>query len=1040
LRAERKGILTAIVRFSLLFRGIIIALASALIIYGFYTLTRAKYDVFPEFAPPLVYILTEASGLSPEQVEELVTRPIENAVNDVEGIESLRSNSIQGVSVITVKFHSGIDIYRARQVVAERLTSLTGQLPRGVGVPLMTPLRSSTSVVLMVGMTSNKRSLMDLRTIADWTVKQRLLAVPGVASVAVFGGEVKQLQIQVKPERLVKYHLSMGDVLGSASYATGIRGAGFIDNENQRIVLQTEGQSLTPDELARTVLVHRQGVNVTLGDVAKVLEAPQPPIGAGAINGTPGILLLITAQYGSNTLEVTKGLDRAMEELRPTLKKEGIVLYPSVFRPANFIDTAIHNMLSSLEIGAILVVIVLFLFLFNFRTAAISCTAIPLSLLAAITVLERLGFSLNIMILGGLAIAIGEVVDDAVIDVENIFRRLRENRRSPNPQPAIQVVLNASIEVRGAVVYATFVVVLVFIPVLTMSGVAGRLFAPLGIAYILAVLSSLIVALTVTPALCLLLLRRRELAEKEPPLVRWLKERYRKLLLTVERRPRTVIGGVIIFVAAGAVALPFLEGEFLPELREGHFIVHVSALPGTSLQESLRIGHQITLELLKIPYVRSVAQRVGRAEQVEEDIWGTYYSEINVDLKPGSNADLARAEIQKVVAQFPGINFAINTFLTERIEETISGYTASFVVNIFGNNLDLLDQKAQEIARILGRIRGATDIGVQSRGGTPQMMIKLRKNDLMRWGFEPVQVLDAIRTAYQGSIVGQVYDGNRVFDVSAVLDAKERKNVSAIGRLPIRSSSGAYIPLKQVADIYETSGRLLIMHDGGRRVQAVTCDVTGRSVSSFVAYAEKRILSTVKLPAGTYVDFAGTAEAQSQSKRDLLVHSLLAGLGIVLLLSIAIGRYRNVLLILLNLPFAMVGGLLAAIISGGVLSLGSMVGFVTVFGITLRNSIMMISHYEHLVSVEGMTWGPAAALQGASERLAPILMTALVTALGLLPLAMGSGAPGREIEGPMAIVILGGLATSTVLNLLVIPTLALRFGRFEQDNQREAAP
>jgi CzcA family heavy metal efflux pump len=1039
LRAERTGLLNAIVRFSLRFRGTIIALATILIIFGLYTLTRAKYDVFPEFTPPLVFILTEASGLSPEQVEQLVTRPIENAVNDVEGIESLRSSSIQGVSVITVKFLSGINIYRARQMVAERLTSLVGQLPKGVQVPIMTPLRSSTSVVLMVGLASNKRSLMDLRTIADWTVKQRLLAVPGVASVAVFGGEVKQLQVQVQPDRLFRYHLSMEDVLDSARNATGIRGAGFIDNQNQRIVLQAQGQSIDPDELTKTVLVHHEAVNVTLGDVARVVEAPQPPIGAGAIDGKPGILLLVTAQYGANTLEVTQGLDRAMGELRSTLKAEGITLYPSLFRPANFIQAAIHNMLSALGMGAILVVIVLFLFLFNFRTAAISCTAIPLSLLAAITVLEHLGFSFNTMILGGLAIAIGEVVDDAVIDVENIFRRLRQNRQMAHPRPVIRVVLEASIEVRSAVVYATFVVVLVFIPILTLSGVAGRLFSPLGIAYILAVLSSLIVALTVTPALCLLLLGRQELTEKEPPLVRWLKDRYRNLLLKVEKRPRTVIGGVIIFVAAGVVALPFLEGEFLPELREGHFVVHVSALPGTSLQESLRLGRQISLQLLKLPYVRSVAQRVGRAEEVEEDIWGTHYSEIHVDLKPGTNGELARSEIRNVLSQFPGINFAINTFLTERIEETISGYTAPVVINIFGNDLDLLDQKAQQIAGILGKIPGAIDIQVQSRAGAPQMMIKLRKNDLMRWGFEPVQVLDVIRTAYQGNVVGQVYEGSRVFDVSVILDPRERKDVSAIARLPIRSTSGAYIPLSQLADIYETSGRFLIMHDGARRVQTVTCDVAGRGVNSLVAYAKKRILSTVSLPAGTYLDFAGTAQAQSRSKRDLLVHSFLAGLGIVLLLSIAIGNYRNVLLILVNLPFALVGGLLAGLISGGVLSLGSMVGFVTVFGITLRNSIMMISHYEHLVSVEGMTWGPAAALQGASERLAPILMTGLVTALGLLPLAIGSGAPGREIEGPMAIVILGGLVTSTVLNLLVIPTLALRYGRFEHDHHREAA-
>jgi Cu/Ag efflux pump CusA len=581
------------------------------------------------------------------------------------------------------------------------------------------------------------------------------------------------------------------------------------------------------------------------------------------------------------------------------------------------------------------------------------------------------------------------------------------------------------------VVYATFVVVLVFIPILTLSGVAGRLFAPLGVAYILAVLASLTVALTVTPALCLLLLGRQDLAEKEPPLVRWLKERYRNLLLSVEKHPRRVIGSVIILVAAGLAALLFLGGEFLPQLREDHFIVHVSALPGTSLDESLRMGRQLTLELLKLPYVRSVAQRVGRAEEVEEDIWGTHYSELHVDLKPGSQTEAAQSEIRKVLTRFPGVNFAVNTFLTERIEETISGYTASLVINIFGNDLDVLDQKAQEVGSMLRKIPGAIDIQVQSIAGAPQIMIRLRQEDLTRWGFDPVAVLEAVGTAYQGNIVGEIYDGNRVFDVSVILDPLERKAVS-IGRLPVRSPGGTYVPLRKLADIYETSGRFLISHDGARRVQMVTCNVTGRDTNSFVAEAKHRILSTLSLPAGTYVDFSGTAKAQARSWRDLLVHSMLAGLGIVLLLSLAIGNYRNVLLILLNLPFALVGGLLAALASGGWLSLGSMVGFVTVFGITLRNSIMMVSHYKHLVSIEGMTWGPEAALRGASERLAPILMTALVTALGLLPLAIGSKAPGREIEGPMAIVILGGLLTSTGLNLLVLPSLALKYGRFEK--------
>ncbi len=1022
--------LAAIVRFSLRFRGIIIALACVLLGYGFYSLARAKYDVFPEFAPPQVVIRVEAPGLSPEQIEVLVTRPVENAINGVEGIESVRSSSIQGLSAITVKFQGNINIYRARQEVAERLASIAGQLPQGV-TPFITPLTSSTSTVLQLGLSSNQRSLMELRTVADWTVKPRLLAVPGIAQVSVFGGDVKQIQIQVQPEKLIQYNLSMENVLAVARRATAVRGAGFIEDANQRITLKAEGHSLTPEQLAKTVLVYKRGASVVLGDVAKVVDAPEPPIGAASVMGQPGVVLLVSAQYGANTLEVTQKLDQAINELRPTLRAEGIVLYPNLFRPASFIETAIRNVGSSLFIGAVLVIVVLFLFLFNLRTAAISCIAIPLSLLAAIVVLEYFGLSLNTMTLGGLAIAIGEVVDDAVIDVENILRRLRENRQSKEPRQVIQVVLDASIEVRSAVVFATFAVVLVFVPVLTLSGVAGRLFAPLGIAYILAILASLIVALTVTPALSLFFLGHQDWTDREAPVVRWLKERYLNVLFEVERHPRVVIGSVLVFVVAGLAMLPFLKGTFLPEFQENDLIIHMVAVPGTSLQESMRMGHQVSLDLLKFPYVRYVSQKVGRAER-GSSIRGSNMSEIDVVLRPveGGRDKFSKSAILKLLAQFPGLNFAVKTFLSERIEETISGYTASVVVNIFGNNLDVLDQKAQEVARVLNGVPGAIGVQVQSPPGTPQLVIGLKKAALTRWGFDPVDVLDVIRTAYQGRVVGQVYNGDQVFDVSVILGRKDRQSITNVGSLPLRNPDGAYIHLQQLAEIYENSGRYVVLHDGGRRVQTVTCNVEGRNVNSFVADAQKRILSMVSFPPGTYAEFTGAAEAQARSRRDLLIHSLLAAVGICMLLSVVVGNYRNLLLILLNLPFALVGGVLVISVSGGVVALGSMIGFVTLFGITLRNSIMMISHYEHLVSVEGMNWGLEAAIRGASERLAPILMTALVTALGLLPLAIGSGAAGREIEGPMAMVILGGLATSTTLNLLVLPTLALRYGRF----------
>lgn len=1024
--------LNAIVHFSIRYRGIVVALACAFLAYGIISIYRVPYSDFPEFAPPEITIQTEAVGLSPDQVEVLVSQPIENAINGVSGIDTLRSRSIQGLSVVTVVFRFGTDVYRDRQAVSERLSTVASELPSGVQAPLMTPLTSTTSWVMHVGLTSDKQSLMSLRTIADWTVKPRLLAVRGVAGVEVNGGETRQLQVQFDPQRLVQYGVSVEDIIAAARQATGVRGAGFVETPNQRIVLQTEGQSVTAAQLARTVVFHHNGGNVTLGDVARVTDAPAPSIGAASIRGTPGIILVIDSAYGGNTLEVTQGLDAALADLRPSLEAQGISVHADVFRAADFIDVALHNVRDSLLIGSVLVIVVLFLFLYNLRTAAISCIAIPLSLLAAVIALDKMGLSLNTMTLGGLSIAIGEVVDDAVIDVENIYRRLRENRALPNPRSPSRVALDASIEVRGAVVYATFAVLLVFMPVLSMSGLAGRLFSPLGIAYIWAILASLVVALTVTPALCVLLLGSAALPPQEPPVVGWLKKGYHQVLLGIEKSPRILITAVALFVALGIGSLLFLNESFLPELREGDITVHMTAVPGTSLQESMRMGSLITNALLRIPSVKTAAQRAGRAE-LGTDTLGTHESEIDVNMQAvnGKQVATTQAGIRQVLSQFPGPTLSSNGFLTERINETLSGYTAPVVVNVFGNDLDQLDQEAGQIGAMLNQVPGAAQVQIQSPPGTPEIAVRLRENDVARWGFNPVQILDVVRTAYGSEVVGQIYEGNRVFDVSVVLASGNRPQSSEIGALPLRSPDGNYVTLNQVADINESSGRYVILHEGARRVQTITCNVQGRSVDSFVQEARNRI-SRLPFPGNTYVEFAGTAEAQAQSRRDLLVDSLLAGLGIFLLLSVVMRNYRNLLLVLANLPFALVGGVLAALFTGGNLSLGSLVGFVTLFGITLRNSIMLISHYEHLVEVEGESWGLDTMLRGASERLGPILMTALVTGLGLLPLAIGSGDPGREIEGPMAIVILGGLVTSTLLNLLVLPTLALRYSRFER--------
>ncbi len=1041
----RKGITTnaghifvikRLVALSLRYRGAVLALAALLIIYGGYRLTRTQYDVFPQFAPPQVTIQAEAPGLSPRAVEQLITTPIESAVNATPGIQSLRSGSVLGLSVITVTFQPNTNIYRDRQVIAERLATISSQLPAGTKPPVMTPLTSSTGKVMVLGLTSKTRSLMAVHTFARWTMWRRLLAVKGVAKVVVFGGQVRQLQIQIDPHHLVRDGLSIKAVTDAARRATGIRGAGFIDTHNQRIALQTMGQALTSSALGEITLTTRHGVPVTLRDIARVKFAPAPPVGAALINGRPGVMLIIAAQYGANTRQVTRRLDKALQNLAPALTVAHIQL-TRLFRPANFIRRAMNTLRSNLALGGVFVAIVLLLFLFNLRTSVISLLAIPLSLLTATLVLEMLGFSLNTMTLGGLAIAVGLLVDDAVITVENIYRRLRENQTKTKLRPVLRVIRDATLEVRSAVVYATFAIAMVFIPILTLPGVTGRLFGPLADAYILATLASLGVALTVTPALCYVLLARDKIKAQEPPLVTWLQPRYEHLLTFVERRYRTTIVVILLASVAGLAALPFFSLRFIPPLREGHYIVHMMMTAGSSLNQSLQLGKILTHKLLQLPSVRAVGQKVGRAP-LANDILGTNRSEFEVDLKPldGAQSEVARRKIQEILTQIPGASLTLKTFLSERIEETISGQTAPVVIHIFGKRLDTLNHIAEKVVSALRQVPGASSVRLQSQPDMPQLKIRLRPKALTRWGFHPLDVLDTLHTAYGGNIVGQIYDSGQAFNVVVILAPRYRANIANVSRLLLKSSSGIYVPLHAIAHVYEATGPKTILHEGGRRVATVTADVIGHNAAAFVAAAKKRIRQMVRLPAGTYLDYVGTTQAQTRSLRQLLFSALIAIALIALLLSQVLARPRNLILILLNLPFALVGGVFAALgFLGGALTMGSMVGFVTLFGITLRNAIMLISHYEHLVQVEGILWGPQTAIRGAQERLTPILMTALVTAFGLLPLAFARGAPGNAIVGPMAIVILGGLVTSTALNLLVMPALALRYGRFTKSQK-----
>ncbi|AKR43281.1 efflux RND transporter permease subunit [Methylophilus sp. TWE2] len=1043
--------MSVLVRFAIRFYGVIIGLAILVIVYGGYSLSQSDLNVFPEFAPTQVVIQTESPGLSASLVEKLVTQPIENTISGAIGIKSLRSQSIPGLSIITVIFQDKSDIYRNRQIVAERLNMLGNQLPPGI-VPNITPLTSSASTVLGLGVTSDKLSLMQLRTLVDWHLTPHLMAIPGVADVNVYGGEVRQFQIKIDPRKLMLYQLNVQDVVNAASRATGVRGAGYIQNDNQRIILNSQGQTTTPEQLANITLLRKLGRTIRIRDVAEVTEGAAPSISAAAVNGQPAVYLSVQGQLGANVYALTKQLERKLADIKPSLTTQAVTLHEGLFRPANFIETAIHNLRTDILIGSVLVVLVLFVFLFNVRTAVISATAIPLSLLTAIVVLYQYGVGLNIMVLGGLAIALGEVVDDAIIDTENIFRRLRENRLLVQPLPAAKVVFQASMEVRSSVVYATMIVALVFLPLLTLSGVAGKLFAPLGYAYISAILASLVVALTLTPALCYALLANAPLKNEDSPLLHWLKQRYVKLLHLIEHRYQLILATSFICIALGLAVLPLFRGQFIPALREGHYILHMTAVPGTSEVQTLKLGNQVTNVLLDIPGVRSVAQWVGRAPNAA-DTFGTHYSEFEVEIGTVSGAEQERilhnireelaGETEdddadgKVELGFVGANFAINTFLTERIEETISGYAAGLVINIYGQDLDALDRDAQKVANLLSNIRGVRDVMVQSPPETPEIIIRLKQEKLALWGLQPMDVLDTVKACYEGVPVNHVFMGNRSIGVSVLLNDASRDDIADMRNIPIFNPEGQMLKLSDVAYVAQEGGRSKILHAGAKRIQTITANISGRDQALLIQEIRNTLHKKLQLNSGNYLEFSGEAEANAQSRQDLIIHSLVAGVAIFLMLYIAFGRLRNLMLTFANLPFALIGGVIATFFTGGWISVGTLVGFVTLFGITLRNSIMMISHFQHLVDKEGCRWNLETCIRGASERLPSVLMTALVTALGLLPLAIGSGEPGREIEGPMATIIVGGLISSTILNLLILPTIMLHFGRFEKSDALE---
>lgn len=1009
--------LNALLAFSLRFRVLILVAALLLLLFGIRAARKTPLDVFPEFAQPMIEIQTEAPGLPSEEVESLVTLPLETALAGLPELATLRSKSVLGLSSIVLLLRSGADLLRARQLAQERLALEAPRLPSLARPPVILPPLSATSRALKIGVSSTKLSQLELSELVRYTLRPRLLAVPGVANVTVWGQRDKQLQVLVDPQRLAAQGVTLDALLRATADATALGSGGFLDSANQRLAVRHVTSIQSPGALAAAPVPSSAHAALRIGDVADVTIGHAPPIGDAIINGHDGLLLIVEKQPTGNTLSLTHDVEAALRAMRPALRD--VDIDPAIFRPATFIEQSLHNLRSALVLGCGLVIVVLFLFLRDLRSAAISLTAIPLSLLGAVLVLSLLGGTLNTMFLAGLVIATGEVVDDAIIDVENIRRRLREGAGSGQVLP---IVLAAAMEVRSSVVYASLLVCLVFLPVLVLDGVAGAFFRPLAMAYVLSILTSLLVALTVTPALSLMLLPRSAgLSRPEGRLVIWLRERYRRLLLPLVVRPRLAAAVTILCAGLGLLGLPFLGDEFLPEFQERDFLMHWVERPGASVEASRRSTLRVSQELLSIPGVRSFGSHIGRAE-VADEVVGPNFTEHWISIDPAVDYSRTVARVREVVAGYPGVFRDVLTYLKERMKDVLSGAQGAIVVRIYGPEFSTLRAQAEAVAAGLANIAGVVELKVEPQILVPQVEVRIRPERAALHGLTAAQIRRATSTLVAGTQVGEVYAAQQQIGVFVWGQPSVRADLTALRSLLIETPGGPPVPLREVADVSIGPAPNEIKREAGSRRIDVTCNVRGRDVGEVARIVEEKVAQH-EFPRGYHPEFLGEFRARQQARNELALWSLLALVGCVLLLYLDFRSLRLTLLVLATLPFALAGGVLGALCGGGVLSLGSLVGFVSVLGIASRNALMLIGHYRHLRKAEGLAATPELFVRGASERLIPILMTALCAALSLLPIVAAGRIPGYEIEHPMALVILCGLLSSTVLNLLLLPAL-----------------
>jgi CzcA family heavy metal efflux pump len=1016
-----------LIRWSLANRILVLCAAALLLVYGSNEISRMPVDVFPDLNRPTVTVMSESQGLAPEEVESLVTFPLESALNGATGVQRVRSVSSIGLSIVWVEFDWGTPIFEARQIVTEKLSALEGRLANGVK-PVLTPISSIMGEIMLVSASSRTGQLspMALRTIADWQIRQRLMAIPGISQVTVIGGEVRQLQVLANPNQLLQRSITLKTLTDAVRQSNLSSSGGFIEEGGQESLVRNLGRANSVEQIGNTVVAERQGRSVLVKDLARVAMGARFRRGDASTNASPAVILSIQKQPSANTVELTHRLESTFDELRKTLPPDA-VLEP-LFEQKNFIEAAVNNVKEALRDGSIMVAFILLVFLLNFRTTAITLTAIPLSFVVAGLSMKAMGLTINTMTLGGLAVAIGELVDDAVVDVENVYRRLQER---PD-RPVLETVYHASSEVRSSIIYSTILICLVFFPLFFLQGMEGRLFAPLGVAYVISLLASLVVSLTVTPALCSYLLKpSKALVHKDSPVVAFLKRLQERGLRFTLAYSWLTLGLVALLFGVAVFQFSRLGRDFLPPFNEGTLTLTVIAQPGTSLEESNRLGRAAERRLLQVPEVTMVGRRTGRAE-LDEHAEGVHSSEIDVDLKPGRPREAVLSDIRRLMRDLPGVELNLGQPISHRLDHILSGVRAQVAIKIFGPDLSELRRLATEVQEKVKTVDGVVDLSTEKQVLVPELRIELDREAGKRYGVRSGELAETLETALAGTTVSQVLEGQRVFDLTVRLDDPFRSSSEAIRKVLVDTDSGP-MPLENFARLVNTQGPNQVLRENVTRRIVVSSNVQGRDLGT-VVQEMKVAVNGVKLPPGYFLEFGGQFESQVSATRALASLSVFSLVGIFLVLYHHFRLARLALMVMAALPLSMIGGVIGVVATGQNLSVASLVGFITLCGIASRNEIMRISHYLHLMEVEGEVFGIAMILRGSAERMVPVMMTALTAILALVPLVLASGQPGKEILHPVAVVIFSGLLISTLLDTVVTPVLFHLFGSpvFEQ--------